>query len=275
LGLSLQLASEGVILQLADPAPGGGCVESHVGALESKGGVVQMSQGQWPAAFEERKPGLQQQGNRIGPRHALSGDASSFGSAHGSELAGAPVRGGHRQRAACAQVACDPHELHAAEIGLPQDRLEVGEQAPRPIGVTSIQRNLDAGQDRAVVLAVKAVVRPSRDALDSMRSPSSGSSAASQTWLPLVHRSVATNRFPLLRALASRAGSRRDASASSPWYSMSNPFRQPGYYHPMSYYGTPPGSLYGDRARRRVMQFIRLVFGEALSRSCPYADRLH
>jgi hypothetical protein len=25
----------------------------------------------------------------------------------------------------------------------------------------------------------------------------------------------------------------------------SNPFKQPGYYHPMSYYGSPPGSLYG------------------------------
>jgi hypothetical protein len=25
----------------------------------------------------------------------------------------------------------------------------------------------------------------------------------------------------------------------------SNPFKQPGYYHPMSYWGSPPGSLYG------------------------------
>lgn len=32
-------------------------------------------------------------------------------------------------------------------------------------------------------------------------------------------------------------------------FGESNPFMQPGYYHPMSFYGTPPGALFGHRSR--------------------------
>jgi hypothetical protein len=36
-----------------------------------------------------------------------------------------------------------------------------------------------------------------------------------------------------------------------------NPFKQPGFYHPMSYYGSPPGSLYGaiERNGERCSQY--------------------
>jgi hypothetical protein len=37
-----------------------------------------------------------------------------------------------------------------------------------------------------------------------------------------------------------------------------NPFKQPGYYHPMSYWGDPPGSLYAavERAGERCSQWV-------------------
>jgi len=41
---------------------------------------------------------------------------------------------------------------------------------------------------------------------------------------------------------------------------LSNPFKQPGYYHPMSYYGDPPGAVYGAIQRA----------GEQCSRWDPY-----
>ena len=78
-GIVLQLAPRGVVLQRADAAPGSGCVQAHVGTLESIGGVVEVSEGQWNPTLEERDAGLQHQSNRIRPWHALSGNAASFG----------------------------------------------------------------------------------------------------------------------------------------------------------------------------------------------------
>jgi hypothetical protein len=37
--------------------------------------------------------------------------------------------------------------------------------------------------------------------------------------------------------------------SSTTYASGSNPFQQNGYYHPMSYYGDPPGDIYGHRNR--------------------------
>ena len=53
----------------------------------------------------------------------------------------------------------------------PKDRLLFGEQSPRRFGVATIERGLHAGQHRAVVLTVKALLRPSRDALDRVTLP--------------------------------------------------------------------------------------------------------
>ena len=106
----------------------------HVGAVESIGGVVEVSQGQRRAALEVRNPGPQQQGNRIGPWHPLSGDAASSGAGHGQESAGAPVPGGHRQRAARSQVErLDPNDLDTRQIRPPQHRLDVRRAAATPL----------------------------------------------------------------------------------------------------------------------------------------------
>src|SRR6185436_9858963 len=59
-GILLQLAPRGVVLQRADAAAGSGCVQAHVGALESIGGVVEVSEGQWNPALEERNAGPHQ-----------------------------------------------------------------------------------------------------------------------------------------------------------------------------------------------------------------------
>ena len=103
LGLSLKLAPGRVVLQRADSAPGDGGVQLHVGAVESIGGVVEVSQGQRSAALEVRNPGPEQQGNRIGPRHPLSGDAPGSGASNGQESAGA-ARAWRPSPARCARA---------------------------------------------------------------------------------------------------------------------------------------------------------------------------
>ena len=66
LGLSLKLAARLVVLQRADPASGDGRVQVHVGAVESIGGVVKVSQGERRAALEmrDRRPSAAAQSDR-------------------------------------------------------------------------------------------------------------------------------------------------------------------------------------------------------------------
>ena len=79
---------------------------------------------------------------------------------------------GHRQRAARSQVErLDPDDLDARQQRTPQHRLLFGEQSPRRFGVAAIERGLHTGQHRAVVLTVKALLRPSLDALDGLTLP--------------------------------------------------------------------------------------------------------
>ena len=177
--------------------------------------------GERSAALEIRNPGLHQQCNRIGPWHPLSGDAAGCGASHGQESARAP-----RSLAAIASATArsqverlDPQDLDAREQRSPQHRLLLGEQAPRRFGVAAIERGLHAGQPRAVMLTVEALLRPSPDALDASHAP------LRQDRLPPATRSCSgctarwrCTSFPLLRASASSAGTRRDTSPSSPWY---------------------------------------------------------
>ena len=82
-------------------------------------------------------------------------------------IGGSSVAGGQRQRAARSQVErLDPNDLDARQQRTPKHRLLFGEQPPRRFGVAAIERGLHAGQHRAVVLTVKTLLRPSRDALD-------------------------------------------------------------------------------------------------------------
>ena len=154
-------------------APGDGRVQLHVGAVESIGGVVEVSQRR--AACRPRDTQSRPRSSRaIGSDHGIRSLAMRRAPARATDrnrrwLA---VPRGHRQRAARSQVErLDPNDLDARQQRTPQHRLLFGEQSPRRVGVAAIERGLHAGQHRAVVLTVKALLRPSLDALDRFTLP--------------------------------------------------------------------------------------------------------
>jgi hypothetical protein len=57
LGLSLEPAPPRVVCERTDSALGDGCVQIHVRAIESLGGVVKVSHGERCTALEIRNPG--------------------------------------------------------------------------------------------------------------------------------------------------------------------------------------------------------------------------
>ena len=128
---------------------------------------MQVPQGQRRSALEICNPGPKQQRNRIGPWHALVRDATSAGAGNGQPSAGAPAGRGDRQRAAGAEVEpLDPNDLDAPQVRRAKFRFLFGKQAPRRFTVAPIERRLHARQHCAVMLTVKPLLRPSRDALD-------------------------------------------------------------------------------------------------------------
>ena len=87
-------------------------------------------------------------------------------------IGGSSARCRHRQRAARSQVErLDANHLDARQQRMPEHRLLFVEQSPRRFTVAAIERGLHAGQHRAVMLTVKTLLRPSRDALDRFTLP--------------------------------------------------------------------------------------------------------
>jgi hypothetical protein len=56
-GVSLEPAPPRVVFERTDSALGDGCVQIHISAIESVGGVVKVSQGERSTALEIRNPG--------------------------------------------------------------------------------------------------------------------------------------------------------------------------------------------------------------------------
>ena len=115
LGLSLKLAPARVVLQRADSAPGDGGVQLHVGAVESIGGVVEeisAASGVLPSRYA-----IPARSSRaIGSDHGMRSLAMRRAPARATDRnrRGALFAGGHRQRAARAQVErLDPNDLDA------------------------------------------------------------------------------------------------------------------------------------------------------------------
>ena len=131
------------MLQHPDTAFGDRGVQLHVGAIESRRGVVEETERERSVPFEVREASLEQEGDRIGPRHALARDPSGRRPSRGPEPATGTVLRRHGQPAASLQVQrFDPQDLDPPEMGAAEDAIQVLEQAPRQRSVAPVERGL-------------------------------------------------------------------------------------------------------------------------------------
>ena len=105
-------------------------VQLHVGAIE-RAAASWRRRARAEPSFEVREASLEQEGDRIGPRHALARARLAAVRAAARNRRRGPLRR-HGQPAASVQVQrFDPQDLDPPEIGAAEDAIQVLEQAPR------------------------------------------------------------------------------------------------------------------------------------------------
>jgi len=115
-GLPPRLSSAVVLPECADVASRDRGVQLHVSAIESIDRILQASDGESRLLLEVRDAAFHEQGDRVGPWHALVGDAPGTIARNRQKSSLLSVRSRHGQRTARSQIErFDPHDLHAAD----------------------------------------------------------------------------------------------------------------------------------------------------------------